>query len=137
MKYHRISRVLPQLSYSHIQPMGWKDIRVPSSAPISETRLLNTGIALAMIYAVITTPNVQRSQVVQCRRVLVERCLVLRRRRTKIYLLGTCRRKMSVFPGYTAFGSEESYMRKDHIRGQNPGDTNPIGNLLHKRTRRP
>jgi hypothetical protein len=89
IKYHRISRVLPQLSYSHIQPIGWKDIRVPRSAPIRETRLLNTGIALAIIYAVITTLNVQRSQVVQCRRVLAERCLVSRRRRTKIYLLGT------------------------------------------------
>jgi hypothetical protein len=43
--------VLPllQLSYSHIQPIGWKHMNVPSRAPISETRLSKTGIALAMM----------------------------------------------------------------------------------------
>lgn len=39
---------LPQLSYSHMQPMGWKHMNVPSKAPISETRLSKTGMALAM-----------------------------------------------------------------------------------------
>lgn len=43
--------VLPavQLSYSHMQPMGWKDMRVPRRAPISDTSPPKTGIALAMI----------------------------------------------------------------------------------------
>lgn len=40
---------LPQLSYSHMQPMGWKHMNVPSKAPISETRLSKTGMALAMM----------------------------------------------------------------------------------------
>jgi hypothetical protein len=32
-----------------MQPMGWKHMNVPSKAPISETRLSNTGMALAMM----------------------------------------------------------------------------------------
>jgi hypothetical protein len=36
-----------QLSYSHMQPIGWKDNNVPSKAPISETNPLKTGIPLA------------------------------------------------------------------------------------------
>jgi hypothetical protein len=31
-----------------MKPIGWKDMRVPSSAPISETRPPKTGMALAM-----------------------------------------------------------------------------------------
>lgn len=43
--------ILPllQLSYNHMQPIGWKDMRVPRRAPTRDTRSLNTGIALAMI----------------------------------------------------------------------------------------
>ena len=37
-----------QLSYSHMQPMGWKLMSVPKSAPTSETRPPKTGIADAM-----------------------------------------------------------------------------------------
>jgi hypothetical protein len=38
----------PQLSYSHIHPKGWKHIGVPNRAPTNETRLLKTGIPLAI-----------------------------------------------------------------------------------------
>jgi hypothetical protein len=40
---------LLQLSYSHMQAIGWKDMRVPRRAPTRETRPSNTGIALAII----------------------------------------------------------------------------------------
>lgn len=38
-----------QLSYSHMQPIGWMDRTVPSNAPASETRPPKTGIALAIM----------------------------------------------------------------------------------------
>lgn len=38
-----------QLSYSHIHPYGWNDMRVPRRAPINETRPSNTGIPLAIM----------------------------------------------------------------------------------------
>ena len=46
----RVGDFLPlvQLSYSHMQPMGWKDIRVPRRAPMRETRALKTGMPLAI-----------------------------------------------------------------------------------------
>ena len=37
-----------QLSYSHMKPIGWKDMRVPKRAPIRDTSPPKTGIALAM-----------------------------------------------------------------------------------------
>lgn len=37
-----------QLSYSHMMPSGWKQRRVPKSAPTSDTRPPNAGIPLAM-----------------------------------------------------------------------------------------
>lgn len=77
-----------QLSYSHMQPMGWKDIMVPSRAPINETRSLKTGIALAMMYATIVMPRVQPSQVAQCVTVLAVRWREPCRARTKMYLAG-------------------------------------------------
>jgi hypothetical protein len=48
---------LCQLSYSHMQPMGWKHMRVPKRAPTSETRPPKTGTADAMMYAVRITPK--------------------------------------------------------------------------------
>lgn len=42
------SRPFFQLSYNHMQPMGWNDMNVPSRAPMRETRLAKLGIALAM-----------------------------------------------------------------------------------------
>lgn len=74
-----------QLSYSHMPAMGWKHIGVPSSAPTSETRSLKTGMALAMMYAIIEMPNVQPIQAVQWMRVLAVRCLEPWRMRTKMY----------------------------------------------------
>lgn len=78
-----------QLSYSHMQPIGWNDIRVPSSAPIKDTRPLKTGMALAMMYATTATPQVLLSQTTQCTTVLAVRCLELRKTRTKTCLLGS------------------------------------------------
>ena len=40
---------------------------------MSETRLENTGIALAMIYAIVVMPNVDESQVAQCMMLLAVR----------------------------------------------------------------
>lgn len=39
---------LVQWSYSHMHPIGWKEMRVPSKAPTSETSPSKTGMALAM-----------------------------------------------------------------------------------------
>ena len=36
-------------SYIHINAIGWKQRKVPKSAPIRETRELKTGIAEAMM----------------------------------------------------------------------------------------
>ena len=43
-----LSLPLPQLSYNHMQPMGWNDMEVPRRAPIRETKSLKMGIPLAM-----------------------------------------------------------------------------------------
>lgn len=59
MPFHLQSRFdRCQLSYSHMQPMGWKLMRVPRSAPTSETSPPKTGMAEAMTYAVRETPAV-------------------------------------------------------------------------------
>ena len=79
---------LLQLSYSHMQPIGWKDIRVPRRAPTRDTKSLNTGIALAIIYAMIAIPDVQLSQVTQWIIVFAVRCLEPCKMRMKIYLAG-------------------------------------------------
>ena len=87
MAFHFQSRlVLFQLSYSHIHPMGWKHIRVPRSAPISETRPPKTGMADAMIYAMSETVAVRPNQTIQCLAVLWLRWWVPRRVRMKKYL---------------------------------------------------
>lgn len=54
-----------QWSYSHMPPMGWKQMSVPSRAPMSETRPPKTGMALAMMYAMPAQLPVQPIQVVQ------------------------------------------------------------------------
>ena len=77
-----------QLSYSHMQPMGWKDIMVPRRAPISETRPPKTGMPLAIRYAMTTVLIVQPPQVIQWVWLLPVRCFELRRMRTKAYLTG-------------------------------------------------
>lgn len=38
-----------QLSYSHMQPIGWYDMSVPNKAPTREIRLPKSGMALAMM----------------------------------------------------------------------------------------
>ena len=49
MRYHLMLRWFDQLSYNHIQPMSWKDMSVPSKAPIRDPRPPKTGMALAMM----------------------------------------------------------------------------------------
>ena len=82
--------ILPllQLSYNHMQPIGWKDIIVPRRAPTRDTRSLNTGIALAIIYATRAIPEVQLSQVTQWIIVFSVKCFEPCKRRTKMYLAG-------------------------------------------------
>lgn len=63
-------------------------MNVPSRAPMREIKLLKLGTALAMMYAMITTPPVQESQVAQCVTVLAVRCLEPLRMRRKMYLAG-------------------------------------------------
>lgn len=67
--YHLTVLGLCQLSYSHIAPIGWKHIRVPKRAPMSETKGPNTGMALAMTYETNVIPAVQLNQTAQCRKV--------------------------------------------------------------------
>jgi len=71
-----------------MKPMGWNDIGVASRAPTSEIRLLKSGIALAMIYAINAADAVQLSHTAQCVMEFEVRCLEPRRRRTKTYLAG-------------------------------------------------
>lgn len=75
--------------------MGWNVIKVPKSAPTRETKLLNTGIPLAIIYAMIVTPDTHVSQVIQWRGVFAVKWLVPWSRRTKIYLLVTYKENVS------------------------------------------
>ena len=66
MRYHLVVGLrLPavQLSYSHMQPMGWNDMSVPRRAPMRETRPPKTGMAEAMMYAITAQPKVQPIQV--------------------------------------------------------------------------
>lgn len=78
-----------QLSYSHIIPIGWKHIKVPSSAPMRETRLSKTGMALAIMYEIRVAPNVHPNQVAQWITVLAVRCSEPRSKRTKTYFPGS------------------------------------------------
>lgn len=77
-----------QLSYSHMQPYGWRHRIVPRRAPISDTSASNTGMLLAIIYATTVMPSVQLSQHTQWVMVLVFRWREPRRRWTKIYFAG-------------------------------------------------
>ena len=81
---------LLQLSYSQKQPYGWNAWRVPSRAPTRETRLPNTGMALAMMYANKAVPKMRLSHVAQWVKVFAVRCFEPRRIRTKAYLPVTC-----------------------------------------------
>lgn len=86
----RAVRSLVQLSYSHMHAIGWNAMNVPRRAPTRETRSSKTGIPLAMTYATIVTVKVHPSQTDQWIGEFEVRCLLPRRRRTKMYLLGTC-----------------------------------------------
>ncbi|OJJ96348.1 hypothetical protein ASPACDRAFT_1859570 [Aspergillus aculeatus ATCC 16872] len=76
------SRPRPRLSWSHIHPIGWKDMNVARRAPIKDTRSLKMGIPLAMRYEETVTAKVQLSQVAQGVNVLAVRGLEPRRMRT-------------------------------------------------------
>lgn len=64
----------------------------PSKAPMSETNESNTGIALAMMYAITVMPKVQPSQVIQCMGVLLVKCREPRRMWMKMNFAGICMR---------------------------------------------
>lgn len=54
-------------------------MRGPISAPIREIKASNTGIVLAMMYAIMVIPNTQLSQQIQCVGELLVRCRETRR----------------------------------------------------------
>lgn len=85
----RCSLPLFQLSYNHMQPLGWKLCSVPSKAPIKEMRLSKLGMALAIMYATTATPRTQPIQVPQCTSVFATRCFDPRSIRTKKCLLAS------------------------------------------------
>ncbi len=62
---------------------------VPSSAPIRDTRLSKTGIALAMMYAITVMLSVHPSQVSQWMGEFEARCLDPRRMRMKMIFAGS------------------------------------------------
>lgn len=72
-----------------MHPIGWKDMSVPSSAPIRDTRLSKTGIALAMMYAITVMLSVHPSQVSQWMGEFEARCLDPRRMRMKMIFAGS------------------------------------------------
>jgi hypothetical protein len=78
-----------KLSCSHMKPIGWKDMRVPSRAPMSDTSPPKTGMALAMTYDIRIQPPVQLSQTTQWVKELFVRWREPRRRRMKMYLAGS------------------------------------------------
>lgn len=48
-QYFELLLPFDQLSYSHMHPIGWKHMVVPSNAPIRETKESKTGIVLAIM----------------------------------------------------------------------------------------
>lgn len=84
----RCPSFLCQLSYNHMQPIGWNDIKVPRRAPMSEISPPKTGMALAIMYAMIVTPNVQPSHEIQWVGVFSTRCRLPVNMRTKRNLAG-------------------------------------------------
>lgn len=124
---------LAQLSYSHMQPIGWKQSTVPSRAPTRDTRPPKIGIPLAIMYAVRVTPHVQLSHVIQWMAELEVRWVEPRRIRTKTYLLGIY--------GFISWNISSnivgsSYMSQENGSDQQAGKRNSIGHLLHNRTGR-
>lgn len=73
-----------------MQPMGWKHVSVPSKEPTSETSESKTGMALAIMYAIVVTPKVQLNQAIQWVGVLLDKCLEPRRAFTNMYFAGIC-----------------------------------------------
>lgn len=68
--------------------MGWKHNDVARRAPTSDTRSLNTGMLLAIMYAITVILNVEPIQAIQCVGVCAVRCLEPRRMRMKMCLEG-------------------------------------------------
>lgn len=134
MPFHFQSRLVRcQLSYSHMQPIGWKLIRVPRSAPTSETRPPKTGIADAIMYAARETAAVKLNQVIQCLAVGWLRCFVPRRVRMKKYLATSC--VMSVHCSQTAKRKRSvTYMSDQDDGGKQTRKRKPVTHLLHQNT---
>lgn len=75
-----------QLSYSHIQPIGWNDISGPKRAPMRATSCSKIGIPLAMQYDMTVIVRVEPSQVTQWIRLLAVRCSEPRKKRINMNL---------------------------------------------------
>ena len=91
MSFHRMflfSAGMVQLSYSHINPYGWNDSKVPRRAPTRDTRPPKTGMALATTYETSVIDAVHPSQLTQWIIELLAKCLVPRSMRMKMYLAG-------------------------------------------------
>ena len=84
-----VFRFLPfQLSYSHIIPIGWYDIKGTSRPPMRDTRPPKIGTALATMYDIMVMAATDPSQVIQCVGVDLVRCFEFRSIRTKSNLAG-------------------------------------------------
>jgi hypothetical protein len=84
-----VFRFLPfQLSYNHIMPIGWYDIRGTSRPPMSDTRPPKMGTALATMYDMMVMAATLPNQVIQWVGVDVVRCFEFRSIRTNSSLAG-------------------------------------------------
>lgn len=102
-------------------------MRVPSKAPIRETRLLKTGMALAMMYEMSVVPKVQPNQEAQWMNVLAVRWREPRRTRMKMYFPGNwrCVRRHLRPMGFPGGGGEEHTWTKMVVETINPGRAKP------------
>lgn len=108
-------------------PIGWKHIRVPRRAPTSDTRPPNTGMELAITYAIMVLVIVQPSQTSQWVRVLSVRCLDPLRRRMKMYLAGSYKIVSLLY-----IRPNGSYMKEDQAASQQAWKCKTIADFLHK-----
>lgn len=140
IKHHRrdfFCRPGPQLSYSHIHPIGWKHNDVARRAPTSDTRSLKTGMLLATIYATEVTVKVDPSHTIQWVRVWPVRCLVPRRMRIKMCLAGNLWDVSYVGASVKMLESAA----KTHMKHESGGDSQPrksesVADLLDQDPRR-
>lgn len=122
MQHHLFDPRVPlrQLSYNHMQAMGWKQVSVPSRAPMSDTRASKEGMALAIMYAMTVTLTVHPSQVIQCVGELLVRWGEPRRRWTNMNLDGIYRNQRVNMGGHGSLTCATIV-----VVTINPGSANP------------